>query len=45
MERYERKVILAALAQAQGRISEACRLLGISRNTLRERMSRYGLRE
>ena len=45
MERYEREVILAGLAQAGGSISEACRLLGIAKNTLRERMSRYGLRE
>jgi tetratricopeptide (TPR) repeat protein len=44
-ESYEREVVLAGLAQAKGSINEACRLLGISRNTLRERMSRYGLRE
>ena len=43
MERYERQVIEAGLAQGHGRIAETCRLLGISRNTLRERMRRYGL--
>jgi DNA-binding NtrC family response regulator len=43
MERYEREVIEAGLAQGHGRIAETCRLLGISRNTLRERMRRYGL--
>jgi tetratricopeptide (TPR) repeat protein len=42
MERYEREVIEAGLAQGHGRIAETCRLLGISRNTLRERMRRYG---
>jgi DNA-binding NtrC family response regulator len=42
--RYERDVIAEGLAQAQGRIRETCRLLGISRNMLRERMIRYGLR-
>lgn len=42
-ERYEREVIEAGLAQGHGRIAETCRLLGISRNTLRERMKRYGL--
>ena len=45
LERYDREVILAGLAQARGNITEACRLLGIARNTLRERMSRFGLRE
>lgn len=45
LERYEREVIEAGLAQGHGRIAETCRLLGISRNTLRERMRRYGLRE
>jgi len=43
-ESYERQVIEAGLAQGHGRIAETCRLLGISRNTLRERMKRYGLR-
>jgi transcriptional regulator of acetoin/glycerol metabolism len=36
-------VIEAGLAQGHGRIAETCRLLGISRNTLRERVRRYGL--
>jgi hypothetical protein len=43
MESYDRQVIEAGLAQGHGRIAETCRLLGISRNTLRERMKRYGL--
>lgn len=43
MERYEREVIEAGLAQSHGRIAETCRLLGISRTMLRERMRRYGL--
>jgi DNA-binding NtrC family response regulator len=42
-EEYDRRLVTAALEKAGGNISEASRLLGISRNTLKERMRRYGL--
>jgi tetratricopeptide (TPR) repeat protein len=44
LARYEHRLIAAALAQCKGRILETCRLLGISRTTLRDRMSRYRLK-
>jgi DNA-binding protein Fis len=44
LERYDRQLIAEGLARCQGHIGETCQLLGISRNTLRERMSRYGLK-
>ncbi|HSK80639.1 MAG TPA: helix-turn-helix domain-containing protein, partial [Thermoanaerobaculia bacterium] len=40
---YDRKLVAAALKQAGGNLSEASRLLGISRNTLKARMRAYGL--
>jgi DNA-binding protein Fis len=43
LEHYERHLITAALARCQGHLSETCRLLGISRNTLKSRMKQYGL--
>lgn len=43
LERYDRQLIAAGLAQTGGRIRETARLLGIARNTLRAKMKRYGL--
>jgi DNA-binding NtrC family response regulator len=42
-EEYERRCVTAALERAGGNLSEACRLLGISRNTLKARIRLYGL--
>ena len=41
-EEYDRRLIAAALEQAGGNLSEASRLLGISRNTLKARLRLYG---
>jgi two-component system, NtrC family, response regulator AtoC len=43
LERYDRQLILAGLAQCRGKIRETARLLGIARNTLRAKMKKYGL--
>ncbi|HVR98251.1 MAG TPA: sigma 54-interacting transcriptional regulator [Thermoanaerobaculia bacterium] len=43
VDRYDRQLIVAALAQCGGRIRETSRLLGIARNTLRTKMKRYDL--
>jgi tetratricopeptide (TPR) repeat protein/bacterioferritin-associated ferredoxin len=43
LERYDRQLIAAALEECGGRIRETARLLGISRNTLRAKMGKYGL--
>ncbi len=43
LERYDRQLIGAGLAQTNGRIRETARLLGIARNTLRAKMKRYGM--
>ncbi len=43
LERYDRQLISAGLAQSGGRIRETARLLGIARNTLRAKMKRYNL--
>jgi DNA-binding NtrC family response regulator len=43
MEQAERDAIVAALRSAGGNKSEAARLLGISRPTLREKIRRYGI--
>jgi Nif-specific regulatory protein len=43
LDRYDRQLIAAGLAQSNGRIRETARLLGIARNTLRAKMKRYGL--
>jgi transcriptional regulator of acetoin/glycerol metabolism len=42
-EDYDRRLVAAALKQAGGNLSEASRLLGISRNTLKARVRHYGL--
>jgi tetratricopeptide (TPR) repeat protein len=42
---YDRQLIAEGLARCQGRFNETSRTLGISRNTLRKRMSQYGLKE
>jgi tetratricopeptide (TPR) repeat protein len=42
-EEYDRRLVTAALEKAGGNISEASRLLGMSRNTLKARMRQYGL--
>lgn len=42
-QEYDRRLTMAALEQAGGNVSEAGRLLGISRNTLKARMRLYGL--
>ena len=43
LDRYDRQLISAALAQSKGKIRETARLLGIARNTLRSKMKKYGL--
>ena len=43
LEEVEKTLIKKALARALGNASQAARLLGISRNTLRYRMEKYGL--
>jgi len=43
LEEVEKALIKKALARVQGNASQAARLLGISRNTLRYRMEKYGL--
>jgi two-component system response regulator AtoC len=43
LEEVEKTLIKKALARARGNASQAARLLGISRNTLRYRLEKYGL--
>ncbi|MCI4664253.1 MAG: sigma-54 dependent transcriptional regulator [Neomegalonema sp.] len=43
VEAYERRVIRSALKQAGGRVSAACVLLGLPRNTLYDKLKKYGL--
>ena len=43
LERYDRELLVRALAQCGGKIRETARLLGIARNTLKAKMKRYGL--
>lgn len=40
----ERKLIIRALEQCEGNQSRAARFLGITRNTLRKRIAKYGLK-
>src|SRR5215210_135514 len=42
-EEYDRRLVATALERSGGNLSEASRLLGISRNTLKARMREYGL--
>ena len=44
LEKVERDLLLKALSDAQNNVSLAARTLGISRDTLRYRMDKYGLR-
>ena len=44
LERYDRELIAVALAQCGGRVRETSRLLDISRNTLRDKIKKYGLK-
>jgi tetratricopeptide (TPR) repeat protein len=41
LERYDRQLVAAGLAQCNGRIHETCRLLGLSRSQLRSKLKRY----
>jgi tetratricopeptide (TPR) repeat protein len=43
LEEYDRILVAAALHQAGGNLSEASRLLGTTRTTLRAKLKRYGL--
>jgi DNA-binding NtrC family response regulator len=43
LESVERALLVAALARAGGNQSAAARLLGVSRDTLRYRMDKFGL--
>ncbi len=43
LEEVERGAVEAALASADGNVSEAARILGISRGALRNRLDRFGL--
>jgi len=45
LERMERRLIQRALDQTEQNVSAAARLLGVSRDTLRYRLERMGLRE
>ncbi len=44
LERAERRLIETALQRSQGNVTQAARLLGVSRDTLRYRLERLGLR-
>ena len=44
LDSLEREHLQRALAQSGGNVTQAARLLGISRDTLRYRMERHGLR-
>jgi Nif-specific regulatory protein len=43
VDRYDRQLVTAALAQSDGKIRETARLLGIARNTLKAKMKKFGL--
>jgi len=43
IEAVERSLILEALGKSKGNVSAAARLLGITRNTMRYRLRKYGL--
>jgi len=44
LDRYDRRLLAAALEQCEGKLRETSRVLGISRNTLKAKISRYGMR-
>ena len=44
LDRVEREMLVRALQQSNGNVSQAARELGISRDTLRYRMEKHGLR-
>jgi two-component system C4-dicarboxylate transport response regulator DctD len=41
---YERSLMVEAIQQTEGRVSQACRLLGISRQTFYEKVAKHSLR-
>jgi DNA-binding protein Fis len=43
LERYDRELVAEGLASSGGSVRETSRLLGISRNTLRAKIRKYGL--
>ena len=43
LDEVERQLIISALQQADSNKSKAARLLGLSRDTLRYRLEKYGL--
>jgi Fis family transcriptional regulator len=45
IEEVERPLIETVLDYAQGNQTQAARLLGISRSTLRKKMAHYGIRQ
>ena len=45
LERYDRQLIAAGLAQCKGEIAEASELLGLPRERLRAKLERYFLAE
>ncbi len=44
MSALERGLVERALAESDGKIREASRRLGLARNTLKAKMTKYGLR-
>lgn len=44
LEELERDLIRQAIARTRGNVTEAARLLGLSRDTLRYRLDKYGIR-
>lgn len=40
---YERDLLREALRQTEGKVSQACRILGISRQTLYEKLQKHGM--
>lgn len=44
LERVEREMLKRALAESNGNVSKAARILGVSRDTLRYRLDKHGMR-
>ena len=44
LDRYDRRLLEMALESCDGKLRETSRVLGISRNTLKAKMKRYGMR-